>query len=313
MKKIFLILIVFTSQVLLAQYAPAAGEPNTTAIYMDSSIIVAWATGYKDTLFGEDVDDQWKTPEKALGKAQGTSGDIVCLGRSGEITFTFDAFIINQEGPDFVTFENGFSDTFLELGWVEVSQDGINFVRFPNHSLTEEPVDAFGDVDPTKINGYCSKYKQGYGTPFDLDSVHLDSIRFVKLIDISGEGNAYDSDGHIIYDPYKTTGSAGLDIDAIGVIHAGVLQENIKEVSKHQLRIYPNPAQDILQIEFHTSHIKQLVIYDLSGEMVKEINLENYSALNTYQIQVDDLKNGIYFLRIDAQKYQITKKLIISR
>ena len=181
MKNKILILILLISWNIKAQYAPDADTQGTTAISKDSSIIIAWATGYKDTIYGDDVDNKWKTPEKALGKAEGTSGDIVCLGRGGQITFTFDSCIYNGEGADFICFENGFSNTFLELGWVEVSYDGIHFERFPNYSLTEEPVDAYGDVDPTKINGYCSKYRQGYGTPFDLDSVSLDTIRYIKF------------------------------------------------------------------------------------------------------------------------------------
>ncbi len=313
MKNILLILVVFLSLNLLAQYAPKVGDEGTTAIYMDSSIIVSWATGYKDTIYGEDVDNQWKTPEKALGKAQGTSGDIVCLGRYGEITFTFDTVIVNREGPDFVTFENGLSDTFLELGWVEVSKDGITFIRFPNHSLTEDPVDAFGDIDPTKITGYCSKYKQGYGTPFELDSVGLDTIRFVKLIDIAGEGNAYDSDGHVIYDPYKTSGSAGLDIDAIGVINSGNLSLNIEEsLSPFTFNIYPNPASDNLQLTIKKEDINinliEIQIINIAGKLVYNSSINKESN----KINISFLDNGVYFLRINSSKFTLVRKLIIK-
>ena len=35
----------------------------------DDEKIVAWATGYKDYTVGANVNENWKTPEKALGKA----------------------------------------------------------------------------------------------------------------------------------------------------------------------------------------------------------------------------------------------------
>jgi len=179
-----IILFFITNITSFAQYAPQADAEGTTAIYKDSSVIVSWATGYENYIVGTEVDETWQTPEKGLGQAEGTSSDIVCLGRGGEITFTFDTLIVNGDGADFVCFENALSHTFLELGWVEVSMDGINFERFPNRSLTENTVNAFGDVDPTKIHGYCSKYRQGYGTPFDLDSVNIGSIQYIKFIDI---------------------------------------------------------------------------------------------------------------------------------
>ena len=210
-------------------YPPAAGQPGSTAIYKDSSSFVAWATGYVDYHVGPEVDAQFQTPGKALGKAVGDSYDIVTLGRGGRITMTFSKPIINGSGWDFAVFENSISDTFLELAWVEVSSDGIHFFRFANFSWTREAVTAYGNVDPTYIHGYAGKYRQGYGTPFDLDELKnvssrldVNNVSWVRLIDIVGDGNAtfsYDGKNYKIFDPYPTTGSAGFDLDAIGVIH----------------------------------------------------------------------------------------------
>ncbi|MBW1722829.1 MAG: PEP-CTERM sorting domain-containing protein [Deltaproteobacteria bacterium] len=213
--------------VLAGPYAPAAGQPGSTAIHMDSSDFVGWATGWIDYLPGEEVDSKWQTPEKALGKAVGTSYDIVTLGRGGRITMTFDTPIADGEGWDFAVFENSFNDTFLELGYVEVSSNGVDFFRFPNDSLTPDPVGGFGALDPTNITGLAGKYRQGYGTPFDLgvlDGVDplldVHNVGWVRIIDIIGDGTYLDTSGDIIYDPYPTVGSAGFDLDAVGVINA---------------------------------------------------------------------------------------------
>ena len=208
-------------------YAPAAGQPGSTAFHMDDPAFVGWATGYENYLVGSDCSANWQTPEKALGKAVGTSHDIVSLGRGGEITLLFDNAIKNGQGYDFAVFENGFSDTFLDLAWVEVSSDGENFFRFDNDSQTTSPVAAFGTVDPTNLTGLAGKYKQGYGTPFDLEDLvgvspllDVDHVGYVKLVDIVGDGACLDTDGDVIYDPYPTSGSAGFDLEALGVIHA---------------------------------------------------------------------------------------------
>ncbi len=206
-------------------YAPAADQSGSTAIYMDDPVFAAWATGWENYSIGSNVDVTWQTPDKALGKAIGDSYDIVSLGRGGSITLTFDNPIVNGSGYDFAVFENSFSDNALELGYAEVSSDGTNFYRFANDSLTSSPVGGYGSVDPTNITSLAGKYRQGYGTPFDLMSLNgisgldINNIGYVRIVDIVGDGNHFDTSGDVIYDPYPTSGSAGFDLDAIGVLH----------------------------------------------------------------------------------------------
>ncbi len=228
--------------------APAAGEAGSTAIHMSSNAIAAWADGYTNVQYGTDVDEAWMTPEKALGPAEGTSYEIVSLGRGGQITLTFPNGIGDRPGADFTVFENGISDTFLELAWVEVSSDGTNFVRFPNYSDTPYSIGAFGELYTGWIYGLAGKFRQGYGTPFDLDELRiaynaqlagntdfsstfataltngfplldLNHITHLRFVDIVGDGAALDARGVVIYDPYATIGSAGFDLDAVGVLN----------------------------------------------------------------------------------------------
>jgi hypothetical protein len=212
-------------------FAPAAGKPGSTAISKDSADIVQWATGYQDYLPGPNVPASWQTPEKALGKAVGDSYHIVTLGDQGSITLTFDGYIYNGAGADFAVFENSFDDNFLELAFVEVSSNGIDFFRFQAYSFTPNPVGGYGSVDPTNIEGLAGKYRQGWGTPFDLDALagtaglDVNKVQYVRLIDIKGDGSEFDSTPTVIggplpiYDPYPTTGSPGFDLDAVGVMH----------------------------------------------------------------------------------------------
>ena len=216
---------------LAGPFAPAAGQPGSTAIHMDDPAFVGWATGVEDYVVGADVAATWQTPQKALGKAVGDSYDIVSLGDLGSITLSFDGFITDGVGADFAVFENSFSATFLELAFVEVSSNGTDFFRFDTYSFTASPVGGFGAVDPTNIDGFAGKYQQGYGTPFDLadlagiDGLDINAVSHVRLVDVLGNGSEFDDypveygGPHPIYDPYKTVGSAGFDLDAVGVIH----------------------------------------------------------------------------------------------
>ena len=75
---------------------------------------------------------------------------MVSLGKGGSITLSFDPPVSNGDGWDFAVFENGFEDTFLELAYVEVSSDGVVFVRFDNASLTPDPVPRHGGAESAR-------------------------------------------------------------------------------------------------------------------------------------------------------------------
>jgi hypothetical protein len=202
-------------------YAPAAGVSGSTAIANTSPDIAGWATGFQDYAFGPNVDLQWRDASRALGPAEGDFFNIVGLGDGGSITLLFDQPIADGAGADFAVFENAFNDTFLELAFVEVSDDdGQTFHRFASDSLTASPVPFTGGaIDPTNIDGLAGKYRAGFGTPFDLAGVGLSRATQVRLVDVVGDGTALDASGGVIYDPHPTVGSAGFDLDGVGVIH----------------------------------------------------------------------------------------------
>jgi hypothetical protein len=212
-------------------YPGPAGNADSTAISMGDPSIVVWASGtVLPITYGDEVDDKWRTPEKSLGRAEGTSYDVVCIGEGGEITVTFDAPIQDDAGYDFAVFENASSPGFLDLAFVEVSTDGNTFARFDTASRTQDPAGPFDTIDTASLEGLAGKYIQGFGHPFDLHAltfspevlsgaVDLLDVRFVKFIDVIGDGSMTDSFGRPVYDPTPCTGSAGFDLDAVGVLH----------------------------------------------------------------------------------------------
>lgn len=230
-------------------YAPAAGQPGSTAIAMDSSIIRSWATGAEVVRGYIQISDTgvynlgsnkatYGRHYNAMGPGEGTSTGVVSLGDGGVATLTFDRLIVNGPGPDFAVFENSFGDTFLELAFVEVSSDGVNYSRFPSVSLTPSDVQkgAWDELDPTMLHNLAGKYRQGFGTPFDLSDLEYDpmvdlfAVRFVRILDAVGcidpEYATFDSEGHIVNEPFPTPfNSGGFDLDGVAVINANVLNE----------------------------------------------------------------------------------------
>jgi autotransporter-associated beta strand protein len=248
-------------------------------------VFSGWATTIVNYDPAFNVSDSWKNGSSAvLGPATGSVGSVAVLGDMnsaqiaawksdpannhgpGSITLSFAHPIANGPGADFAAFENGFvsnystgagstaGQMFAELGYVQVSTDGVHFAQFPsiyqnypNANLStrqDSKIDLDGSgtltntsyltQDVSGIYNLVGKHANGYGasfgTPFNLDdlasnplvlngTVNLNQINYVRVVDIPGSGDFVDSQGHPIFDAWVTGGSGGLDLEAVGAIH----------------------------------------------------------------------------------------------
>lgn len=294
---------------ILAQFAPAVGQTGTSAIYKDSSIFVAWANACQITRGLQDVSMPANgyasvgDSSSAIGNA-GMNG-VVSLGDGGSATLIFTTPILDGLGPDFAVFENSFDDTFLELAFVEVSSDGINFFRFPAISNTDTVTQtwSFGSTDATKINNLAGKYRAQYGTPFDLADLPNDpllnkqSIIYVRVKDVIGcIQNQYatrDANFNKINDPWPTGfASGGFDLDAVGVINQQAV--SVKELEMPLVSIFPNPVTDELHINSIYNRSYTFYMSDIIGKIV----IESKKHTSFSVVNFSDFAKGAYVLTI---------------
>ena len=303
----------------LNRFCGIVGTEGCTAVHYQDSRIKNWATtctverGYMDIATAESP-VSFGTETNAIGAASETTTDAISLGDGGTAILTFEHPIINGEGFDFAVYENSFNDYFLELAFVEVSSDGVNFVRFPATSLTptDQQVRGDGTIDATNINNLAGKYRVGWGTPFDLeelrDSANIDinNITHVKIVDVVGsidpEYATYDAFGNIVNDPYPTDFySGGFDLTGVCVINEQTvsIEENFADINT---KVYPNPCQDYINIE--NANAKKLSIYNVYGQLVNEYSITS----DNFVINTQSWKGGVYVLKIGEQCYRIVKK-----
>ena len=81
-----------------------------------------------------------------------------------------------------------------------------------------------------------------------------------------------------------------------------------EEIKESTIKIFPNPTQDILNLEYDkTIKIEQLKIFDLQGQMMRTLQVENDSP----SISISNFPKGVYYLKIETAKSKfIFKKLI---
>jgi hypothetical protein len=167
--------------------------------------------------FGQD-----KQPDIVLGAPRGhgklePSDHVLSLGKGGKITLEFvDNEVIDEEGPDFIIFENAFlkapgddpGNGFFELAKVEVSADGKEWKKFEFDAISRKGCAGWhpvltnpdeNDIDPTDPE------KAG-GDAFDLKNVGLKMIRFVRITDLDNTTGA--------------NGTMGFDLDAVAAVHS---------------------------------------------------------------------------------------------
>lgn len=311
MIKWILALLPFSFLTSAQSFAPEPGVQGSSAIFKDSSIIIDWATGISLERGYLTISDQglglvtYGQSSDALGAADNM---VVSLGDSGVAILTFTNPVANGAGPDFVVFENGFIDHYMEFAFVEVSSDGVNFFRF--NAVSEIPtstqIDNFSTSDCRMVNNLAGKYRVFYGTPFDLEELsneaglNVNQITHLRLIDVVGsidpQFGSVDGQGNLINDPCPTPfESGGFDLDAVGVIHNTLsLEENFISVS-----VSPNPISDILKIQ--SGHSLQFQLMDSFGKEVLSGN-----CVEEKLIDVSRYLPGLYILVFEeGQRFKL--------
>lgn len=215
-------------------------------------------------------------------------------------------------------------------------------------NITAKPVEALNGsdirmfaalVEKETFNNYADEYLSTYGNLEGLGKVLDIEFHFVMKKFLSAtygdkmnlrevgktvsQGYSYEFNGR-----YRCPGSAVDPIDHSkehsvedfnNIILVYWLQDvNTKEVfqagmnmhptvgikgheSDNSVRIYPNPAQNILHIESENT-IKKVSVFNMVGQNILNTNEET--------LNISNLTNGIYMLKVETDKGTVTKKFI---
>jgi hypothetical protein len=101
----------------------------------------------------------------------------------------------------------------------------------------------------------------------------------------------------------------------------GTLTINLQSVlgteesdSIKNIKLYPNPVTDVLTIaNIQNTDLKTIEIYNILGSMVMQVNIKDLYFNESFQLNIGDIKKGIYLIKLTAKNNQSKiQKLIIE-
>lgn len=181
-----------------------------------------------------------------------------------------------------------------------LANDDTDFDGIPNYLDNDDD----GDLVLTNVEYVFARTSNSLVTTSILDTDNDGTPNFLDNDD-DGDGlltfrEDYNRDGNPANDDTNTNGLPDYLESAVTL---GVQNTSIDNL----IRLYPNPASTILNIENDsTLAIDAITIYSINGSVLREV--QNGQNLET--ISVSDLASGIYFVKIKCNDSIVTKKFI---
>jgi hypothetical protein len=128
------------------------------------------------------------------------------------------------------------------------------------------------------------------GLPTNCNDEVIVRIRWIMVSDTASDGSLVAANG---------TGK----IDDIFILGTKI-NTGFENVSKIESSIYPNPVVDIL----YANDVQELFIYNVAGQEVKSYKFNQTQA----SINLSDLEQGIYFVRMISSANEIVNKTLLK-
>ena len=126
------------------------------------------------------------------------------------------------------------------------------------------------------------------------------SNNYIQALVIDGDTKWIGTWGGGVY-KFDSIGWAKMNLD---------ITQDVAEIKNYNFSIYPNPTKDIIHIEFKNSRFtnKLIEIYNSNGQVV--LSKKPVSSDNNIMINMSELSQGIYILRVQNDEEFSIKQII---
>jgi hypothetical protein len=158
-------------------------------------------------------------------------------------------------------------------GPVLVTQD-ITVNLDENGSVTILPSDVLSSVEDN-----CT-ISQDITLSLDQDTFTAIGVYVVNLTSTDASGNSITAAAEVTVDNTLSVDDIDLNVE---------------------IKLYPNPASDIIYFEISNANIQSISIYDINGRLIK--------TSDNISINVSELSSGIYFAKVEGERMKTFKVL----
>lgn len=209
---------------------------------------------------------------------------------------------------------------------------GTRIQMAPDFSLIAEIQDGLDDEEPKNLLWFLLRDKiiLNYG-PFQNSRLYFDE-QAAAFVPITNANDSIQGSDDGIEPQYvnktnqelqtlvgSSLGGSLLPSSALAV--AGVVGGKATNVvvsleeglsSQASLLIYPNPLQDVLNLKFETTEVKEfeLQIWTVSGSLVYSANLHSYEKEHKISFSEKSIPKGTYILKVMGQGNSWTSKIV---
>lgn len=188
---------------------------------------------------------------------------------------------------------------FFEMIYLSTLNDFVNVQLW----LYEGTNDIEVHIGPNSVLSPNSSYDGNEGASVGIITYSKDTIILTGAAD--SPNITTQSDDHITGTPTS------------GVIYkfannfTGI---NSKELLTSHLKIYPNPANDRINITFDNNELKriEIKILDVIGRTVYERGFTNFNNPMNLSIDISEFRSGIYFIQLQTDRSILNREIVVQ-
>ncbi len=241
------------------------------------------------------VSTVWYSSNKAVATINGSSGALTALSAG-----TTNIYAIHNNPAMVSITSNGISLTVVTVNSVSLP------IALQSATITGTNALTVGGMATYTVVNYSPS---NASTP--VSTVWYSSNKAVATINgSSGALTALSAGTTNIYAIHNNPANTTIMSNMIALTVSTVTSTSIKGVDNIDVtavKVYPNPASDVIMIDIPSQ--MEVTAFDMIG---KKVPFKNSLSAGLNEINITDLKSGVYFLKLSNGTNQIVKKMIVK-
>ncbi len=160
---------------------------------------------------------------------------------------------------------------------------------------------SINNIDPKIEFINQSKYADSYYWDFGDGDFSL----------LANPSHIYQNDG-LYQVQLISSNNCGTSVSSLSISISGTSVNSANFIQ--DFKVFPNPTKSVVNIEFKLlqSQSIDLKLYNLLGQVVRNIDVDSKLHKQLYSIDVNDLAKGVYFIKLSSESQTIQKKIILN-